>query len=65
MTPESKDDAPNLDVPPFPDSICHGCGNHRIVRTKTSQFLMCTALAVKYPRQPISECVAFEADDRG
>jgi hypothetical protein len=58
-------DAPTkLDALPFPDSICPGCANSRIVATKTSKFLLCTALTTKYPRQPIVKCPAFEADRR-
>jgi hypothetical protein len=44
---------------PFPDSLCHRCANRRYVRTKTSTFVMCTALPVKYPRQPVLACEAF------
>jgi hypothetical protein len=45
---------------PFPDSICHGCAHSRKIETKTSKFLLCAALATKYPRQPISQFPAFE-----
>ena len=44
---------------PFPESLCHLCANSRTVETKTSTFLMCTALPTKYPRQPVSTCPAF------
>ncbi len=58
-------DAPTkVDALPFPDSICHRCANNRTVATKTSKFLLCTALTTKYPRQPILKCPAFEADRR-
>jgi len=53
-----------VDALPFPDSICHRCANSRTVATKTSKFLLCTALTTKYPRQPILKCPAFEADRR-
>lgn len=43
----------------FSESICHLCANVRHVATKTSTFVMCTALPTKYPRQPIAECPAF------
>jgi len=45
---------------PFPDSLCHRCANRRVVETKTSTFVMCTALATKYPRQPVLACPAFK-----
>jgi hypothetical protein len=48
------------DTLPFPESICHRCANSRTITTKTSKFLMCTALPTKYPRQPILQCPAFE-----
>ena len=58
-------DAPTkVDTLPFPDSICHRCASSRTVATKTSKFLLCTALTTKYPRQPIVKCPAFEADRR-
>jgi DNA-nicking Smr family endonuclease len=50
--------APDL---PFPDSLCHGCVAHRIVPGKASAFILCTALAVKYPPQPQRACAAFRA----
>jgi hypothetical protein len=49
---------------PFPDSLCHGCAARRYVRTKTSLFVMCTALDVKYPRQPVTACGAFRPAGR-
>jgi len=52
------------DALPFPASLCHRCANRRPVVTKTSTFLLCTALTTKYPRQPIVQCPAFEADRR-
>jgi hypothetical protein len=64
VKPESKAEVAEVEAPPFPNSICHRCANCRIVATKTSKFLMCTALAVKYPRQPVSDCRAFESADR-
>ncbi len=50
---------------PFPDSLCHRCEAHRQVRTKTSLFVMCTALPVKYPRQPVLHCAAFRPAPTG
>jgi hypothetical protein len=35
------------------------------VRARASTFLMCTALDVKYPRQPVGACPAFRARDTG
>ncbi len=32
----------------------------QLVRSKTSTFLLCRALAVKYPRQPVLVCASFE-----
>lgn len=55
--------ASTLDDVPFPESICHRCSRARHVMTKTSRFVMCTALSMKYPRQPIVTCPAF--DPRG
>jgi len=46
---------------PFPDSLCWRCANHRTVGGARSVFLMCTALAVKYPAQPVNACPAFAA----
>lgn len=45
--------------PPFPDSLCHTCVAHRYVPTRTSTFIQCTALPVKYPRQPVEACPAY------
>jgi hypothetical protein len=47
--------------PPHTGSLCLRCRHHRPIQTKTSTFVMCTALPVKYPRQPVRECPAFEA----
>jgi hypothetical protein len=52
---------------PFPESMCWQCAHHKEVRTARSTFVLCTALAVKYPRQPMRTCSAFterERDDR-
>jgi hypothetical protein len=43
----------------FADSLCPSCASHRDVETKTSRFLLCTALPVKYPRQPVALCPAY------
>ena len=45
--------------PAFADSLCWRCVNHRAVRGARSIFLMCEALPVKYPRQPVVTCPAF------
>jgi hypothetical protein len=42
-----------------PESLCLACAARRLVRTRSSAFVLCTALAVKYPRQPVSACPAF------
>jgi hypothetical protein len=44
----------------FPESICNRCAKRRTIATKTSEFLMCTALPTKYPRQPVLHCPAFD-----
>jgi hypothetical protein len=53
-----------LDAIPFPDSVCHRCANSRVIVTKASKFLLCTVLAVKYPRQPVSDCAEFKLAER-
>jgi len=52
---------PNDGSPAAPDSLCHRCQAHRLIQTKTSTFVLCTALPVKYPRQPVVACAAFVA----
>jgi hypothetical protein len=47
---------------PFPRSLCHSCAAHRYVDTRTSRFVMCTALPVKYPRQPVDACPAYSRE---
>jgi len=44
---------------PFPTSLCHRCGACRYVEGKASVFVLCSALAVKYPPQPVVRCAAF------
>ena len=44
---------------PFPESLCHRCAASRYVPGKTSVFIMCTALPVRYPPQPVRECPAY------
>ena len=44
---------------PFPESICHRCQALKTVKGAHSVFLMCTALPVKYPAQPVVKCQAF------
>jgi hypothetical protein len=57
--PERKD--PPADKPdrPFGESLCWRCVHHREIKAARSTFVMCTALPVKYPRQPVTACVAF------
>jgi hypothetical protein len=50
---------------PFADSLCHACAKIRHVQSATSTFLLCTALAIKYPRQPVVACPAFSARGDG
>jgi hypothetical protein len=45
-------------APPFPKSLCHTCAARRYVAGRASTFVMCTALAEKYPRQPVVVCEA-------
>jgi len=46
--------------PPFPDSICHGCIHHRLVRGARSTFIRCDAPDLpKYPPQPVVRCVGY------
>jgi hypothetical protein len=52
------------DALPFPDSVCHRCANSRVIATRTSKFVLCTVLAVKYPRQPVSDCAEFKLAER-
>jgi hypothetical protein len=49
---------------PFGDSLCWRCANHREVKAARSTFVMCTALPVKYPRQPVLACAAFDGQPR-
>ena len=50
------------EAPPlFPASLCHRCAAHRSVETRTSRFVLCTALPVKYPRQPVGACPAYRS----
>ena len=46
---------------PFPTSLCHRCAALRLVAGKRSTFLQCSALAEKYPPQPVQSCAAFVA----
>jgi len=45
---------------PFPESLCHRCAAPpRYVRSKTSVFILCPLLPVKYPPQPVKSCPLF------
>jgi hypothetical protein len=45
---------------PFPDSLCHRCdAPPRYIRSKTSTFIYCPRLPVKYPPQPVLSCPGF------
>lgn len=48
-----------MSTKPFPQSLCHRCKAVKLVKGANSTFLMCTALEVKYPRQPVLDCLAF------
>jgi hypothetical protein len=50
---------------PFPDSLCWRCAEHRVVRSARSVFVMCQALPVKYPRQPVTACPGFRQSSPG
>jgi hypothetical protein len=45
--------------PLYPDSLCHRCAACRYVKGRAMLFVMCTALPVKYPAQPVVRCEAF------
>jgi hypothetical protein len=47
-------------APPYVGSLCLVCRHHRPVHTKTSTFILCTALPDKYPRQPMVTCLVYE-----
>jgi hypothetical protein len=49
---------------PFPGSLCWQCEAHRTIDGARSTFLMCTALPVKYPPQPVGACRAFREGQR-
>jgi hypothetical protein len=58
--PEQKDTPPpEKPERPFAESLCWRCVNHREINTARSTFVLCSALAVKYPRQPVRTCSAF------
>jgi hypothetical protein len=59
--PKDADDDTGGAARPFPGSLCWRCAHHRRVDGARSTFVMCTALAVRYPRQPVERCGAFEA----
>ncbi|MFL5307275.1 MAG: hypothetical protein ACJ8F1_18810 [Polyangia bacterium] len=44
---------------PFPGSLCWRCAHHRVISAPRSVFVLCTALPVKYPPQPVLLCPAF------
>ncbi len=57
---------PDAPERPFPESLCHECIHHRLVRGARSSFLHCDAPGLpKYPRQPVLECVAFSPASAG
>ena len=46
----------------FPQSLCHQCQGVKYTQSKSgSLFLMCTRTDVRYPRQPLDVCHAFQA----
>ena len=44
---------------PFAGSLCWRCTHHRPITAPRSVFVLCTALPVKYPPQPVSTCPMF------
>jgi hypothetical protein len=54
--PEPPGPAPSAAAAPHAGSLCLDCQFHRLVASKTSTFVMCSALPVKYPRQPVRVC---------
>ncbi|HVY37060.1 MAG TPA: hypothetical protein VHM31_03975 [Polyangia bacterium] len=57
--PPNRDGPARPDDRPFPGSLCWRCAHHRAIATPRSTFLMCTALPVKYPPQPVLACGTF------
>jgi len=59
--PPNDDPAPRPGAParPFAESLCWRCVNHRALQGARSVFLMCQALPLRYPRQPVAACPAF------
>jgi hypothetical protein len=47
---------------PFAESLCWRCRHHREIPGARSTFVMCAALPVKYPRQPVRACSAFREE---
>ncbi len=47
---------------PHPESLCHRCAARRYVKGRATVFVMCTALPVKYPPQPVVQCEAFRPE---
>jgi len=45
--------------PPFARSLCLACLHARTIQGRATTFLRCTALATKYPVQPVLACAAF------
>jgi len=54
--PKSFDDSVHR---PYGESLCWRCAHHRTVETPRSAFLLCKALPMKYPGQPMTSCPAF------
>jgi hypothetical protein len=55
---EPRPGAANL---PFPSSLCHRCAAPpRLIKTKTSTFILCPLLPKKYPPQPVVSCPLFK-----
>ncbi|HVV16437.1 MAG TPA: hypothetical protein VHH90_04470 [Polyangia bacterium] len=44
---------------PFAGSLCWRCVHHRAITAPRSVFLLCNALPVKYPPQPVLACPLF------
>ena len=49
---------------PFPDSLCHRCRWHRIVRGGRSSFVLCQEPSLpRYAPQPVVRCAGFAPGD--
>lgn len=54
----------NAEDRPFPDSLCWRCSNHRTMTGAQSILVICSALPVPDPVQPVLACPAFARGPR-